>query len=368
MKNNKKNLIIYSPTIEDGGVEKNLYNISNYLSEKIQNITVITANKNKNNFNKKINFLSPKNHKWNFSNRYLKSLICIKLLLFYFLKSKKKFIILSFNNNLSAIIISKLIGAKIIVRSNTSISSYLNNYLKKILFKFFLKNCHKIIVNSKSMKKEFKRNLGLNSTCIYNPLENFKTLIQKSNKKIKFNFFKKDTINILNIGRLVEQKDQLTLINSLKQINDKIKFRALIIGEGEEKNKLNQEIKKNKLTDKVKMIGYQNNIYPYIKKTDIFVLTSKYEGLPNVIIECLAFKKIIISTNCHTGPSEILSNGKFGKLIKVGDYKNLALIIRDIKKNPNYYKKLANNGFKTISRFDYKINCEKYFKEIKKFL
>jgi len=83
LKKIKKELIVYSPTIEDGGVEKNLYNITNYLSNKIPKVTVITANKNKNNFNKKINFLSPKNHKWNFSNRYLKSLICIKLLLCY---------------------------------------------------------------------------------------------------------------------------------------------------------------------------------------------------------------------------------------------------------------------------------------------
>lgn len=368
MKKIKKELIVYSPTIEDGGVEKNLYNITNYLSNKIPKVTVITANKNKNHFNKKINFISPQNNKWNHSNRYLKSLICIKLLFFHFLKSKNNFIILSFNNNLSAIILSKLIRAKIIVRSNNSINSYINSFIKKILFKFLLKKSYRIIVNSISMKKEFEKILGLKSICIYNPLENQKILDRKSKEKIKNNFFKKNSINILNIGRLVKQKDQLTLIKSLKQIKHKLNFRALIIGDGEEKIKLYNEIKENKLTDKIKIISYQKNIYPYVKKCDVFVLTSKHEGLPNVLIESMAFKKIIVSTNCRTGPSEILDNGKFGKLIKIGDHINLARILMDINERPKHYKKLANDGYKTISRFNYKINCEKYFKEIKKII
>ena len=98
------------------------------------------------------------------------------------------------------------------------------------------------------------------------------------------------------------------------------------------------------------------------------MLTSKYEGLPNVLIECLALKKIIISTNCKTGPSEILKNGKFGKLIKVGQYKKLGQVISNIKNNLSYYNQMAKKGHKSIYRFDYQENCKKYLREIKKIL
>ena len=315
---NNNELLIFSPTIEDGGVEKNLFNISNFLAEKIDKISVVTANRNKNKFIPKINFICPKGHKWNNSNRIIKSLISMKLSVDYFFNNKKKFVILSFNNNLFAIILAKLLNTKIKIRSNTSIDSYLDSFFKKKLFKFFLDMADEIIVNSKSMQKEFKKVFNLKPVLIYNPIENKKIIQEKSKREIKVKFFQKKYLNILTIGRLVRQKDHLTLIKSLKFIDKNINYRLLIIGSGEEKTQIQNIIESQNLTNKVKIIEFQNNIYPYIKYADIFVLTSKYEGLPNVLIECLALKKIIISTNCKTGPSEILKNGKFGKLIKVG--------------------------------------------------
>ena len=77
---NQKTLLIFSPTIEDGGVEKNLFNISNFLSTKIGNIFLITANTNKKkNFNKKINIIAPNSYYWIHKSRLIKTLICLKL-------------------------------------------------------------------------------------------------------------------------------------------------------------------------------------------------------------------------------------------------------------------------------------------------
>lgn len=368
MNKNRNELLIFAPTIEDGGVEKNLFNISNFLAKKIDKVSVVTANRNKNKFDARINFICPKNHRWNNSNRIIKSLISIKLSINYILNNKTKFVILSFNNNLFAIILAKLLNIRIIIRSNTSINSYLNNYFKKKLFKFFLNMADKIIVNSKSMQKEFKKVLNLKSILIYNPIEDKKIIQVRSKEKIKIKFFQKKYLNILTIGRLVKQKDHLTLIKSLKFIDSNINFRLLIIGSGEEKVKIQSMIKSKSLQKKVKIIEFQNNIFPYLNYADIFVLTSRHEGLPNVLIECLALKKVIISTNCKTGPSEILKNGKFGKLIKVGEYKKLGQIISDIKRNYSYYKQIAKKGHKSIYRFDYQVNCKKYLNEIVKIL
>ncbi len=366
-KYNRSELLIFSPTIEDGGVEKNLYIITNFLSNKLNQLSVVTANYNKNKFNKKINFISPKNNRWNKSNRIIKSIICMYMSFRYCLNQNHKITILSFNNNLFAIILSKIINVKIVIRLNTSLDSYLKSYLKKKFFKMIYSLSDGIIVNSNSMKKELKI-IGLNSVCIYNPIENINYILKKSKIGIKKKFFKKNTFNILNIGRLVNQKDQKTLLKSLQYINPQINYRLLIIGDGEEKKNLINYIKNKRLSKNVKIISYQNNIYPYIKNSNIFALTSRHEGLPNVLIESLALKKIIISTNCKTGPSEILENGKYGKLIKVGDFKKFGNSISEIYQRYHFYKNKAKKGYLSLDKFNYQINCKKYLDIIKKLL
>ena len=83
-------------------------------------------------------------------------------------------------------------------------------------------------------------------------------------------------------------------------------------------------ISENKLESFVKILDFNKNPYPLIKQSDLFILTSKFEGLPNVLLESLVLKKFIISSDCRTGPKEILLNGKGGLLFKVGDYKALS--------------------------------------------
>ena len=93
---------------------------------------------------------------------------------------------------------------------------------------------------------------------------------------------------------------------------------------------------------------------------DLFVLTSKFEGLPNVLLEALSLKKFVISTNCPTGPSEILLRGKAGYLFKIGNYKQLAKKILVHYKRQRRNKLMTKNGYLSLSRYDYKKNCEKY--------
>jgi len=92
--------------------------------------------------------------------------------------------------------------------------------------------------------------------------------------------------------------------------------------------------------------------------------------LPNVLLEALALKKYIISTNCPTGPREILLNGKGGDLVKIGDYKTLSKKILNYSiKNKKLKKKLnkkINLGYQNLNRFDYSLNMKKYYNLIKK--
>ena len=93
----------------------------------------------------------------------------------------------------------------------------------------------------------------------------------------------------------------------------------------------------------------------------MFILSSRYEGLPNVLLESLVLKKFIISSNCRTGPKEILLNGKGGLLFKVGDFKGLSKKIIYYHKNKYKCKKLLKYSFDKLNRFNYEENLKKYY-------
>ena len=142
----------------------------------------------------------------------------------------------------------------------------------------------------------------------------------------------------------------------------------ILIGNGSEEKKLNEFIKLNRLQKKIKMIKNITNINKYLSKCDTFILTSRYEGLPNVLIEAQMYKKFIISSDCPTGPKEILMNGKAGYLFKNGDINDLKLKLKKffLKKDSIEIIQKINIGYENLNRFNKKKNLEKYFNEIKK--
>ena len=157
-------------------------------------------------------------------------------------------------------------------------------------------------------------------------------------KKTKY-FAKSKKIKLLSIGRFTDQKDHITIIKAAKLLMDeKIPFYLILVGEGENKKKLSQFIINNNLQKDIKIVNILENPYPIIKEADLFLLSSKYEGLPNVILEAGALKKPIISSNCPTGP-KILLNGKGGHLFKIGNHKELKTHIRNIQKIKKHFKK-----------------------------
>ena len=356
----RKNLVIFIPSIEDGGVEKNLFIVTNYLSKKIDNIEIITCNNNfKNKFNKKIKFTGTKSKFWNNCNKKIKYIICLSILFKRLLFKKEKILVFAFQANIYAIFISKIFNTKVITRSNTSILGWSKNILKLFFYKFFLNLADDIMVNSKLFKREYYKIFKIRTKFIYNPFD-IKQIKKKVLKKMNIRFFKKDTLNLLSVGRLTDQKDHLTLLKSMQLIDLKLKPRLLIIGKGKNLYNLKKYVQDNNLEKFIKFMGYLENPYKYIKESKILILTSKFEGLPNILIEAQFLKKYIISTDCPTGPKEILLNGLAGDLIKIGDYKKLAILINNYYNNKKNIQKKINIGLKYFNRFDYKKNCEQY--------
>lgn len=110
-------------------------------------------------------------------------------------------------------------------------------------------------------------------------------------------------------------------------------------------------IKTLELTEDIWIPGFDVNPYKYMAKADVFVLSSLYEGLPNVLIEAIRVGTPVISTNCLSGPEEILLSGKGGDLVDIGDYTEMAKAIERYLDNPEYAKTKWQIAYNNISRF-----------------
>jgi glycosyltransferase involved in cell wall biosynthesis len=141
---------------------------------------------------------------------------------------------------------------------------------------------------------------------------------------------------ILGVGRLVPQKDFPTLLKAFAHIHRKHPARLLILGEGRERAKLKALASELGIAEEVSLPGFEPNPYAFMARASVFVLSSAWEGLSNVLIEALACGCPVVSTNCPSGPQEVLDNGAFGPLVPVGDDRTLAeAILHTLKHPPN---------------------------------
>lgn len=141
---------------------------------------------------------------------------------------------------------------------------------------------------------------------------------------------------ILGVGRLEKQKDFATLIRAFAIVQQQRSARLIILGEGSERPYLEGLVRELGLGENVALPGFAANPYAYMAAAGVFVLSSLYEGLPTVLIEAIAVGTPVVSTDCKSGPAEILSDGKYGKLVPVGDIRGLAAaIINTLDSPPN---------------------------------
>ena len=361
----KKEIIFFCPSIEEGGVEKNLYLLSNQLCKKFQT-TLITANKNKKKmFDKKIKFLSTTKLDINFAPRIIKSVFCLFLILKNYYQRKNEYLIISFESNIFAIIVAKILNVPVIIRSNASPTGYIKNKSKKFIFSFLFKFADVILVNSLEFKNKIDKILNIKSRVIYNSTIDKSIQRKLSRKKIPKIKISYKSYKIIIVGRLVDQKDHITTLKALSLLRKKINFFLLVIGKGELENKLKIFCKKNKINNKVKFLGYKNNIYPYLKWCDALILSSKYEGSPNVLIEAISMNRTVISSDCPTGPKEILKNGRAGYLFKTSKYKDLANKIKNSYFNKHSSKIKKKIALKSIDKFSIEKNANELIKVIK---
>ena len=121
-----------------------------------------------------------------------------------------------------------------------------------------------------------------------------------------------------------------------------------IYGDGKLKSSLNNYIKELGLQENIQLCGRTNNIVEVLKKSDLYILSSNAEGMPNSLMEAMALGLPCISTDCPTGPSDLITHGVNGRLIPIKDEEKLTKSIKHIINNPVESIKMGTNARKTI--------------------
>ncbi len=357
------NLFIFHPYSGTGGADRSIARLINNLDKKRYKIHFISISKPqiKRFIRNKIFY-----HKID-SIRTITSIFRVrKIIKERFNKNEKNIFISNqnFANIISFFILLKLKDIKhILIERNSleelNISSNFINYFKKKTIKFFIKLTYKysdlVICISKNLEKEIKRFTNSNTTVIYNP--SLDQSIYKSTTNIKLKYPKN---LIINIARLEKQKDHITLIKAFNSLRDRKNFKLYIIGYGSEYSKILNQIKKYKLQNEIKIFTKLRNPNNILKKAKLFVLSSRYEGFGNVLVEAGMNRIPIISSKCNHGPAEILGNGKFGDLFKVNDYKSLKSKIQNFIDKPKKLQTKSKLFFSSLHRFDTKKITKKF--------
>ncbi|MER9001578.1 glycosyltransferase [Mesorhizobium australicum] len=188
----------------------------------------------------------------------------------------------------------------------------------------------RIIAVSHGVADDLIRGIGLDPNsveAIHNPLD-VEHIRAQASAPIDHPFADEDGRSLLvAVGRLDFAKDHATLISSFSRVVRKRPVKLAIVGEGPLRASLQTMIDELELRSSVALIGFSKNPYPWMRRAALFLHSSRREGFPNTIIEAMACGARVVSTNCESGPAEILEDGKWGRLVAVGDVQAFAAAI-----------------------------------------
>lgn len=317
----------------------------------------------------------------------LKKLFKIPFLAYKYYKFCKKnsidisFSLLSRPNYISALASFFMKDTKIVLSelsmpsmqySYNNMQSWINTYLIKFLYP----RADLILPNSQGNLDDLKINFNIKNKMakIHNILD-LEMITTEAKESVNDVEFSEKTTTFITIGRLDEGKNHKLLIEAMNSVNN---AQLIIIGDGVLRLELEKQIATLSLESKVFLLGKRSNPYKYLAKSDIFVFSSNHEGFPTVLLESLAVGVPIISTDCKSGPREILSPtsdlnfqldneveyGEFGVLTPIKNVKQMITAMNEIIKDENMlntYKKVAKIRAQEFSK---SIISKQYFEEI----
>ncbi|CAI2765413.1 glycosyltransferase [Flavobacterium collinsii] len=356
----KVSILIHS--LAGGGAERVVSQLIGYLSEKKVDVSLVLMSEI-------VVYELPPNisifylEKTNLKESGLLKLIKLPLLAYRykkFLKREKITVSLSFLNRPNYVnLISKILGSKVKTfiseRSNPSaqyVGASLHCRINSFLIRKTFPKADGILANSSGNGLELARNFNIAKdliTTIYNPID-----LDKVSKSIGIaDFYDNRYFNFISVGRLNVGKNHILLLNSLKQIENK-NIRLYIFGEGELKEFLQAKILELNLQDQVFLMPFSGNIFSYLKGADAFLFGSNHEGFPNVLLEAMACELPVITTDCPSGPKEIMKvslsksvdknlRTDYGILVPVDNVDFMSDAVNEMVNDSKYYNLCKKN-------------------------
>lgn len=346
-----KILFVIGP-LKSGGAERVVANLSNEFVKNNSVFIATTVDENSDYIiDKNVKIICLDDGKKN--NFFKKNIIRIKNLK-KLINEEKIDIAISFLPEPSyRLMIAKNNKIKTIISERNDPNIEYNSFIKKILTKLLYCKADGFIFQTEDAKKWFCKKIQKKSIVIPNPI---------NEKFISNAYYGKREKTIVNVGRLVKQKNQKMLIDAFNEVHKKHNEYILkIYGDGELYDELKKQIKNLKLEDYVFLMGKKNDIKKEIYKSGIFVLSSDYEGMPNSLMEAMALGIPCISTDCPIGgPNFLIENNKNGLLFQVNNKDELVANINLLIENEQLAKELSNNANKICEILNPKIINRKW--------
>ena len=248
--------------------------------------------------------------------------------------------------------------------TNIRLRHMVTSRMKRLILRRWIRAAYSaadhVIAVSQGVKQGLVENFGIsptNITVIHNPVE-IGNIQKKANQPVSVPWPDKQVI--LGVGSLTTQKGFDILIQAFAQVRRKICAALLILGRGEQMAELKALTQRLGVEDYVTFAGFVSNPWAYMARANVFVLSSRWEGLPNVLLEAMACRTPVIATDCNYGPAEIITDGKDGLLVQVDDVDRLAEALCRLLAEVDTSERLRQGGYTRALEFDVTRFCSQH--------
>lgn len=334
-----KKILIAIPTLSNGGAERVASIWANGLAKKHNNIYLFSLYPVEEEYKlsgkvKRINLTERKSDYKNMSS--LKRITSIRDIL----KRNKIDLVIPLVTYMGIIFNVASIGMDIKLIETIRNNPYLSPPSKgiRVMRDFSVRKSEGCIFQNKEQKEYFSKYKLNNQLVISNPVDGQFIETQR--------IYRSKPTNIVAIGRLHSQKNFEMLIDAATSVHEKYNITLNIYGDGEERDKLEKQVCANNASEYIVIHSRTNEVLKVLLESDIFVLSSNYEGMPNVLMEAMATGLPCISTDCPTGPSDLIKSNETGMLVQVGKKEQLVAALEFYIEN---YDKAIEMGKKARS-------------------